>query len=422
MSPARPTQESTGISEPWRRPHAIPRRTALLSGVALAIGLPIARARPAAASQSATAPRSAPGQAMLPAPTGHLRVGTTSLHLIDPSRPDPWVPAVPYRELMIQIWYPAVAADRFPRAPWMTPVTTTAYQQFYGYPPLNVPVTSGHLGAPARRRAGGWPVVLYSHSLQGDREEATALVEDLASNGYVVVTIDHVHDADVVELPDGRVETSALPGDDIQTTITAIRSRFADVRFVLGQLAALNHGGNPDHEHRPLPLGLPGALNLGAVGMFGHSDGGATTAHAIHLDPRITAGVNLDGTLWTPQAQAGSDRPFLLFGRENLDPFEASTWASFQASQRGPKLQLNLTGSTHLTFTDLAVLVPLEAPILGLTPAQITALVGGINGERAVTVQRAYLNAFFARYLHHDHSSLLTGPSPRYPEVVFAPH
>ena len=137
------------------------------------------------------------------------------------------MPTQPFRELIIQLWYPAAAVDGYPRVPWMTPVTARAYEQFYGYPVLPLPITSAYLGAPARQRRGGWPVVLYSHSLQGDREEATALVEDLASHGYVVVTIDHIHDADVVELPDGHVETSALPGDDIQQspahrTITAL--------------------------------------------------------------------------------------------------------------------------------------------------------------------------------------------------------
>src|SRR3954469_14761358 len=42
----------------------------------------------------------------LPAPTGHQPVGVTSLWLKDTSRPDPWVPTVPYRELMVSVFYP----------------------------------------------------------------------------------------------------------------------------------------------------------------------------------------------------------------------------------------------------------------------------------------------------------------------------
>ena len=54
-------------------------------------------------------------------------------------------------------------------------------------------------------RRGGWPVVLFSPGFGVERELYAGLVEDLASHGYVVVSIDHPHDAGVVEFPDGRV-------------------------------------------------------------------------------------------------------------------------------------------------------------------------------------------------------------------------
>ena len=391
----------------------------LLSAAALPLGLLVARATPAVALQSAVSP-----QLTLPAPTGRHRLGTTSLYLIDPSRPDPWVPTQRVRQLMIQLWYPADAVDGYPSWPWTTPPTARAWEKLMGLPSLKLPITAAHLGAPALRREGGWPVVLYSHSLGGERFETTSLVQDLASHGYVVVTIDHVHDADVVVLPDGSVAFCAVPAPtvdaDTPTQNKEIVSRVADVRFVLDQLAVINGGGNPDQDHQPLPRGLRGALDLDRVGMFGQSDGGSTTAHAMHADARIKAGVNLDGTLWTPQARAGSDRPLLLFGRQDLDPFEAATWAEFWKKQRGPKLWLNLKGSTHATFTDFAALLPQAAPILHKPPSWVIEGIGTINGLRAVTVERTYIGAYFDRYLRHRDSPLLAGPSPSYPEVLFA--
>lgn len=309
-----------------------------------------------------------------------------------------------------------------------TSVTTTsgrarAYEQANGLPVFNWPITAAQLGAPARPQRGGRPVVLYSHGLGGHRGEATALVEDLASRGYIVVAIDHIHDAVAVELPDGRLETGAIPelteDNEVQLTTKAIESRVADTRFVLDQLAAINRGDSPDHERRPLPRGLRGAFDLDHVGMFGHSDGGATTAHAMRVDARITAGVNLDGTLWTPAARAGSDRPLLLFGKQDLDRFQATTWAAFLTNQRGPTLQLNLTGSTHATFEDFAILLPQAAPILGIGPDELGAVVGTIDGRRALAILRAYANAYFDTYLRHRDSHLLNGPSARYPEVRF---
>lgn len=40
----------------------------------------------------------------LPAPSGKLPVATTSLHLVDHSRTDPWVPSAGGRELMMSLW------------------------------------------------------------------------------------------------------------------------------------------------------------------------------------------------------------------------------------------------------------------------------------------------------------------------------
>ena len=71
------------------------------------------------------------------------------------------------------------------------------------------------------------------------------------------------------------------------------------------------------------------------------------------------------------------------------------------------------------TFTDFAPLVPQVAPILGEPPSWVIEGIGTINGPRAVAVERAYIGAWFDRYLRHHDSHLLSGPSPRYPEVTF---
>ena len=58
---------------------------------------------------SPTPPRHTP---YLPEPTGPCPAGTTSLHLKDTSRPDPWAAGVSARELMISLWYPATPIGR----------------------------------------------------------------------------------------------------------------------------------------------------------------------------------------------------------------------------------------------------------------------------------------------------------------------
>jgi hypothetical protein len=56
-----------------------------------------------------------------------------------------------------------------------------------------------------------------------------------------------------------------------------------------------------------------------------------------------------------------------------------------------------------------------------LTPDQVAAIVGTIDPKTAVTDERAYLRAFFDKYLRHDDNHLLDGPSPRFPDIQFEP-
>ena len=215
--------------------------------------------------------------------------------------------------------------------------------------------------------------------------------------------------------------TGTFAPDTAAKSLEAQQIRAADARFVLDELAVLNNGGNPDAEHAPLPAGLAGRLDLSRVGMFGWSLGGAASAQAMHDDPRIKAAINMDGTFWGPLAQEGVNRPFLLLtGSEHTEQNDP-TLASFLAASTGPKLHLALANSQHETFSDAEELEPELAPALGLTPGQVAADLGTISPKTAVTDERAYIEAFFGKYLRHRDNHLLDGPSPRFPDISFEP-
>ena len=401
----------------WLRGHEAGRRVTLVlaSVAALAVGpgavcvAAMARASSAPAAVSLT----------LPAPTGPHHIGTVSLHLVDHARTDRWVPGNRVREIMIQIWYPASTVRGYPTAPWLSAGAVPHFEASQGLPTgaVRLPATHGHVDAPAE--SGRRPVLVYSPAFAADRGFATAQVEDLASHGYVVVTIDHTHDASEVEFPDGRVETATIADGDDETLARGVAVRVADARFVVDQLTAINAGGNPDAEHRPLPQGMRGAFDLDRIAIFGHSFGGATAAAAVHDDRRFRAGVNMDGTLFGAAGPAGSDRPFLLLSSDHPTIPEDPTWDTLFAQQRGPILELRLAGSAHLSFNDGQPLFPQLAGVLGLGPGDLAQLVGTIDPGRSVAIQRRYLRAFFDRWLRHRHQVLLDGPSGRYPEVEF---
>ncbi|HEX8629373.1 MAG TPA: hypothetical protein VF755_14500 [Catenuloplanes sp.] len=402
----------TDLRIPSRRPHRGVRGPSRAgAGVVLAAVLLTTAVLP---DPPAAATGGGPVQLTLPAPTGAHPVGTVALHLVDRTRHDPWITPGAVRELMVSLWYPARNTRNHPRAGWLPPAAAAHFAARNALPPgaFRLPDTHGLEGAPVDRRAGRLPVILFSPGSYAARSSNTVVVEELASRGYLVVTIDHTHDAEQVEFPGGRVETNTMPRETPGADQVAVRA--ADVRFVLDQLTLLNAGRNPDAGHRRLPTGLCGALDLGRVGMFGSSMGGATTATTMLTDRRIRAGLSLDGPVFGDVVTAGLDRPFLLM--------DATVWAKFPglttfwSHLRGWRLNLRLSDAGHLSYSDFAVLIPQIARVKPV-PAPVLAEIGAIAPARAVAVQRAYPVAFFDLHLRHR-GRLLGGPSPLFPEVT----
>ncbi|MFH9824184.1 alpha/beta hydrolase family protein [Streptomyces bobili] len=405
--------------------HGSTRRKLMTTAGALAAALTVPRPHPAAASPAPTsgaARTQPPQQLVLPRPTGRYPIGTHTLRLVDRSRRDPWVPSRPFREFVIQLWYPARrATGGRRRAPWMTPAAARHFQSSgllpTGY--VVLPTTHAAQGAPARPVAGRSPVILYSHGHGQHRSSSLSLVEELAAHGYVVVTIDHTYDAGQVEFPGGRVETYGMPeltpalppAEELRIVTKAVQVRVADVRHTLAELERLVRYGSPG-----LPVGLRDVMDLTRTAMFGHSLGGATAAEAMCAGLPIAAGANLDGSLFGEVVTRGLDKPLLLLGADRTDD---ATWQDTWPHLRGWRRFLRLTGSEHFSFTDYETLLPQAAARLGATPEQIAAFLGPLEWQRSLAVQREALLAFFGLHLLGRPAPLLSGPTAQYPELVF---
>ncbi|MFG2693114.1 alpha/beta hydrolase family protein [Kitasatospora sp. NPDC048407] len=395
------------------------RRRLLGTGMGLGTALALGAAAPLAAARPARA-ESTPQRLTLPAPTGPFPVGTTPLHLIDTSRPNPMPGMNPHRELMASIWYPARPTDGLPLAPWLPDATMRAFLVGVGFPldPALVPLTAGRVGAPVHRTGHRLPVIVYSHGARSHRADHTVMVQELASHGYVVVAVDHLGDC-FSELPDGRVLT---PGD-LPGGLYAL-DYAADARFVLDCVEQLAAGHNPDAERRPLPDGLGAALDTSRIGMFGWSKGATATACTMLADGRVRAGLGLDGPmqpgLGHPSITADLDRPFLLMTAD----FPRATnqyVAEFWSHLRGWRLEVRAAGAIHLSYGDNITLIPQAGRLLGLPDDQIQRMVGTIDPARALLIQQAYPLAFFDLHLRHHAAPLLDRPSPRFPEVAYLP-
>lgn len=346
----------------------------------------------------------------LPAPTGGHQLGTFDLYLVDAGRADPRAEDGGTRRLMASVWYPAHHSGGSPPTPYLPRRIAAVLDQTSaelgiesGMVDFRGVTSHAQTRASVDTDAGPRPVILYSPGGGLPRALGTTVVEGLVSAGYVVVTVDSTHQAPV-EFPNGLV----LPAADLDLA-DALAERVLDIRFVLDQLEALAAGDNPDVERRELPAGIGQALDLTRIGMVGHSLGGYAAAEAMRADPRIDAGVNLDGSMpqdrsRRPDADLG--RPFLLFGagtdegtgEPHTHP-ASPDWATFWADLTGWRRDVHLPTGEHLSFTDLQIVLPQLGATLDLDQQAVTAAIGSVDPERSLTAQRTILRAFFDQQL-----------------------
>lgn len=158
-------------------------------------------------------------------PSGPFAVGFNTLVLTDSSRQDPFAPTPQKRRVPISAYLPVdVSKTPCPKRtlPYMTPAVAAHYDQ--GAAQLGLPngtfagFAMEYCNLPklcAKKKRGSFPLVLYDTGVGPARSLYGARARDLASQGYIVVTVDHPYDADIVEFPDGSVvEAAAFNGTE----------------------------------------------------------------------------------------------------------------------------------------------------------------------------------------------------------------
>jgi dienelactone hydrolase len=374
----------------------------------------------------------------LPSPTGKYKVGRMSVQLTDPNRFEVYSTEkkVKRRELVVWIWYPAALVSDSKRAIYLPDKWSEA--DFVFGVKLGTAAFQCHSfeNAAVAESQPAYPIIIFSQA-GFSVLSYSAIIEEIASHGYVIVGINHTYDAPVTVFSDGRV-ISASPQfmEGVNSRSGSIEESFqfraavadyktADIKFVADQLEKINKGSSV----------LTGQLDLTALGVFGHSLGGNAALEFCRTDKRCKVAVNLDGANWNDVGKVGLKKPAMIIAAEHpefLLPCDEMVVAKFFPNiewceeerrlfsqgwqiildQATPGYGLTILGAKHANFADIQFA---ELP----TDSPFQVVVGAAKPELIWRITCDYLLAMFDAYLKSKiPSPLLDGSEKPYPEVV----
>lgn len=337
-------------------------------------------------------------QLKLPRPTGRFTVSETVLKWVDRSRPEVLTEDPnDFREVVAVLWYPAEAGSGLQAGyfPDLSAVSDALIQsgevkwwQVFG---LRFIRSEIRFDASPAKTEGPFPVVILSPGNGTNVEFYTSLAGEIASQGYIVVGLNHPYDVPAVTLSDGRVapydkEQWLLDAEAHQAyTKKRIKVRTADVLFTLEQLDDLNATGR-----------FARVIDLNSIAVAGHSLGGITASEACKSDPRFKACLNFDGLqrggpFSMEERAIPPEQAFLFLTKESrLHP---TLLERFEAMHKSYWVVVH--GASHQSFTDGPLLQPSLVP--GPNPA-----------DQLMSSIQKYTLAFLDHTLKGQPSSLLS--------------
>lgn len=227
-----------------------------------------------------------------------------------------------------------------------------------------------------------FPVVVFSHGVAGNRSLYSLICTELASQGYVVLALEHADGtASVAKVAGGARKYLYYQGlGNEEGQVEKTRYRIQEMKTSYKILRAMHKGDcipglvlsrNKDSRHF-----FKGKIEMRCLAAIGHSYGGATVAGLVSDDPMFRCGICLDP--WWPALPAESaalsgwrtKNPILVVGSHDWnipDPNgqlkcdgkrqEAVLNACKIRQENGGRngsgaLFLSFSGSSHNTFAD----------------------------------------------------------------------
>jgi dienelactone hydrolase len=256
-----------------------------------------------------------------------------------------------------------------------------------------------------------FPIVIFSHGAFGYRMSNYSTFQELASNGYVVASIDHTYHAFMTNQENGKTiitniefmnnAIGASNGDitgkelyDMEQEWLKLRTE--DMEFALRNLRVKD---NSETENKLFSM-----MDLERIGVFGHSLGGATAAQVGREDEDVDAVVVIDGTMMGEIIGLENGKEMLTnepYPKPILNFYNGSHYYdeakdnlaypnTFATKNALDSYQVVIEGAGHMNFTDLPIISPFLGSLLGT---------GTIDTSECLQITNETILQFFDRYL-----------------------
>lgn len=360
---------------------------------------------------------------VIPAPSGEFSLGTTRFDLGEAPRRVP-----------VQAWYPAQPGDGV-REPYLDDVVRAALADFTRVPKFLLPQNPSFSRVNALPEPGRFPVLIFNHGFASFQKQSTSLLEELASHGFVVLSVGHPGESLVVQFADGTVVRHRADHPawvEIKAGLQQLEKNVGEVAPLLARARAakdpqaLREAMVDVAAHRSyavlepvleawrqdtsvvldqlsaLPAPLTEIVDAAHVGVFGHSLGGMVAGRLAMTDARVGAGMNFDGAQLPQPGEAYALKVpfcFLYADSSKVGATVVRTEGMNDALLTPGGLGAVLRGATHLNFTDMNNL------------SMMARVLGRIERGEMARLLRGATVGFFA---HHLKGRPLTGfgPSP----------
>lgn len=333
----------------------------------------------------------------IPDPRGTFPIGQLTFYVEDEDRLELYTDdPTDTRRFAFTIWYPAQNTSSKEPLPWIQnneisrELSTSIGLPSFVLNQINDIESHAYWFAFISEVEETYPVVIISHGWGGFMHLHTDLAEELASQGYIVISIDHTYGSVSTRFQIDTVyqNQDALPDRS--------ESHFLDAANQLVYTYAGDISKTLDYleeEHNDTSSFFYGKLDLDHIGLIGHSTGGGADVAVALDDDRITALIGLDAwvePILNEDIIKGLDMPSLFLRSETWEEGfnNAHLYDLILASSQASLYQIQ--GTTHSDFSMAYMFSPLMS-LIGYT--------GSLDKDYLVDMQKDIMILFFDEHL-----------------------